>query len=287
MKKLFAVLISLLMLSLVGCSYTDYELVVSTSSAPNLQTGNTVAMNISGMGFENEEPYIACVIKNKSDQLTINYGPVFYIYDGEQEVKPNENAVWDDSYFLLKNGEENSQTFNLKYYDLKENKTYRLVKYYNIEGYKDTYSMYVDFKIDRSEITGQILTKKTDIWTHNELATSGEEIPTYLLSEDNILYSKELIEGANVIKEWYEICKLEEFEPTKSDFKGISNGKWNSNGYTIDKLIEENETALRHTIDENGNFVYILKQKNGDIYYVKGWSGVNGLYLIALLESNT
>ena len=275
------------MLCLVGCSYAGYESAVSTSSNSELKTGNTVVMDIAGMGFEDDEPYIACVIKNESDQLTINYGPVFYIYDGEQAVKPNDNTVWDDSYFLLKNGEENSQTFNLKYYDLKENKTYRLVKYYNIEGYKDTYSMYVDFKIDRSEITGQILTKKTDIWTHNELATSGEEIPTYLLSEDNILYSKELIEGANVIKEWYEICKLEEFEPTKSDFKGISNGKWNSKDYSLDKLLSENKIALRHIIDENGNFIYILKQKNGDIYYVKGWSGVNGLYLIALLESNT
>ena len=287
MKKGFAILVSLLMLCLVGCSYAGYESAVSTSSNSELKTGNTVVMDIAGMGFEDDEPYIACVIKNKSDQLTINYGPVFYIYDGEQEVKPNENAVWDDSFFVLKNGEENSQTFNLKYYDLKENKTYRLVKYYNIEGFKDTYSMYVDFKIDRSEITGQILTKKTDIWTHNELATSGEEIPTYLLSEDNILYSKELIDGVNVIKEWYEICKLEEFDPTKSDFKGISNGKWNSKDYSLDKLLSENKIALRHIIDENGNFIYILKQKNGDIYYVKGWSGVNGLYLIALLESNT
>ena len=287
MKKGFAVLISLLMLCLVGCSYGGNNTAVSSSSNSELKTGNTVVMDIAGMGFENDEPYISCVIKNKSDQLTINYGPVFYIYDGEKEVKPNDNAVWDDSFFVLKNGEENSQTFNLKHYDLKENKTYRLAKYYNIEGYKDTYSMYVDFKIDRSEITGQVLTKKTDVWTHNDIPSLGEEIPTYLLGDDNVLYSKELIDGVNVIKEWYEICKLEEFDPTKSDFKGISNGKWNSKDYSLDKLLEENETALRHTIDENGNFIYILKQKNGDIYYVKGWSGVNGLYLIALLESNT
>ncbi len=287
MKKGFAILVSLLMLCLVGCSSGGNNSAVSSSSTLNLQTSNNVVMDIAGMGFEDDEPYIACVIKNKSDQLTINYGPVFYIYDGEQEVKPNDNAVWDDSFFVLKNGEENSQTFNLKHYDLKENKTYRLVKYYNIEGYKDIYSMYVDFKIDRSEITGQILTKKTDIWTHNELATSGEEIPTYLLSEDNILYSKELNDGANVIKEWYEICKLEEFEPTTADFFGAVRGKWQLEDYPLDKLLEENQTALRHIIDENKNYIYILKQKNGDIYYVKGWAGVNGLYLIALLESNT
>ena len=287
MKKGFAILVSLLMLCLVGCSYAGYESAVSTSSNSELKTGNTVVMDIAGMGFEDDEPYIACVIKNKSDQLTINYGPVFYIYDGEQAVKPNENAVWDDGFFVLKNGEENSQTFNLKYYDLKENKTYRLVKYYNIEGYKDTYSMYVDFKIDRSEIAGQVLTKKTDVWTHNELTISGEEIPTFLLGDDNVLYSKTNREDTNVIKHWYKAYKLEEFEPTTADFFGVVRGKWKLEDYSLDKLLEENETALRHIIDENKNYIYILKQNNGDIYYVKGWSGVNGLQLISLLESNT
>ena len=286
MKKLFVVLISLLMLCLVGCSSDGNENAVSSSSALNLQTGNTVVMNIAGMGFENDEPYISCIIKNRSDQLTVEYGPVFYIYDGEKEVKPKGSIAWDDSLYVLKNGQENSETFNLKYYDLEENKTYRLVKYYNIEGYKDTYSMYVDFKIDKSEITGQILTKKTDVWTHNELTTSAEEIPTYLLGDNNILYSKTFNDGANVIKRWYKAYELEEFEPTKDDFKGISKGKWNSNGYTLSKLLSENDTALRYIIDENGNFIYILKQNNGDIYYAKGWAGVDGLYLIALLESN-
>ncbi|MEE0898340.1 MAG: hypothetical protein U0L88_12035, partial [Acutalibacteraceae bacterium] len=264
----------------------DYELVVSTSSAPNLQTGNTVAMNIAGMGFENDEPYISCIIKNKSDQLAINYGPAFYIYDGENEVKPNGSIAWDDGLWVLKNGQENSQTFNLKDYDLEENKTYRLVKNYNIEGYNDTYSMYVDFKIDKSEITGQILTKKNDIWLHNESTISVEEIPTYMLGDDNVLYSK-VFNDANVIKHWYKTYELEEFKPTKDDFKGISEGKWSSQSYTLDKLLAENETALRYIIDENGNFIYILKQNNGEIYYVKGWSGVDGLYQISLLESNT
>lgn len=287
MKKILAVLISLLMLCLAGCSYSSYESAVSTSSNSELKTGNTVVMDISEMGFENDEPYVACVIKNKSDQLTINYGPVFYIYDGEKEMKPNGNIAWDDGLYVLKDGQENSQTFNLKYYNLEENKTYRLVKYYNIEGYKDIYSMYVDFKIDRSEIKGQVLTKNTDIWTHNDLSALGEEIPTFLLGDDNVLYSKTFNDDANVIKRWYKTYELEEFKPTESDFRGVSNGKWNLKDYSLDKLLAENKTALRHIIDANGNYVYILKQKNGDIYYVKGWAGVDGVCLIALLESNT
>ena len=286
MKKCLAVLTSLLMICLVGCSSDGNESEVSTSSTLNLQTGNTVVMDISGMGFEEDKPYITCIIKNRSDQLTVEYGSVFYIYDGEKEVKPNGNIAWDDGLYVLKNGQENSQTFNLKDYNFEENKTYRLVKYYNIEGYKDTYSMYVDFKIDRSEITGQVLTKKIDVWTHNELTISSEEITTFLLGDDNILYSKIFNDDANVIKRWYKTYELEEFEPTKDDFKGISKGKWISSGYTLDKLLAENETALRHIIDGNKNYIYILKQNNGDIYYVKGWSGVNGLHLIALLESN-
>lgn len=287
MKKGFAVLISLLMLCLVGCSSDGNESEVSASSTLNLQTGNTVVMDISGMGFEEDKPYITCIIKNRSDQLTVEYGSVFYIYDGEKEVKPNGNIAWDDGLYVLKNGQENSQTFNLKGYNLEENKTYRLVKYYNIEGYKDTYSMYVDFKIDRSEIAGQVLTKKTDVWTHNELTISGEEIPTFLLGDDNVLYSKTNREDTNVIKHWYKAYKLEEFEPTTADFFGVVRGKWQLEDYSLDKLLEENETALRHIIDENKNYIYILKQNNGDIYYVKGWSGVNGLQLISLLESNT
>lgn len=286
MKKLFAVLISLLMLSLVGCSYAGYESAVSTSSNSELKTGNTVVMDISGMGFENDEPYISCIIKNKSDQLTINYGPFFYVYDGEQEVKSNDDEPLGDGLFVIESGEYNIETFDLKGYNLEENKTYRLVKNYNIEGYNDTYSMYVDFKIDKSEITGQILTKKNDIWLHNESTISVEEIPTYMLGDDNVLYSK-VFNDANVIKHWYKIYELEEFKPTKDDFKGISEGKWSSQSYTLDKLLAENETALRYIIDENGNFIYILKQNNGEIYYVKGWSGVDGLYQISLLESNT
>ena len=287
MKKILAVLISLLMLCLAGCSYAGYESAVSTSSNSELKTGNTVVMDISGMGFENDEPYISCIIKNKSDQLTINYGPFFYVYDGEQEVKSNDNEPLGDGLFVIESGEYNIETFDLKGYNLEENKTYRLVKNYKIEGYKDIYSMYVDFKIDRSEITGQVLTKKTDVWTHNDLSVLGEENPTYLLSDDNVLYSKTFNDDVNVIKRWYKTYELEEFKPTESDFRGISNGKWDLKDYSLDKLLAENKTALRHIIDENGNYVYILKQKNGDIYYVKGWAGVDGVCLIALLESNT
>ena len=100
MKKGFAILVSLLMLCLVGCSYAGYESAVSTSSNSELKTGNTVVMDIAGMGFEDDEPYIACVIKNKSDQLTINYGPFFYVYDGEQEVKSNDNDLINSSIKL-------------------------------------------------------------------------------------------------------------------------------------------------------------------------------------------
>lgn len=287
MKKGFAVLISLLMLCLVGCSSDANEGAVSPSSTLNLQTDNTVEMNIIKLGFENEQPYIKCFIRNKSEEQAIEYGSVFYIYDGEKEVKPNGNIAWDDGLYVLEKGQENSQTFNLNNYDLEENKTYRLVKFYNFVGNNDTYGMYLDFKIDKSEIAGLKLKKKTDVWVHNDLPAFGDEISAYFLGDDNVLYSKTNREDTNVIKHWYKAYELEEFEPTTADFFGVVRGKWQLEDYSLNKLLEENETALRHIIDENKNYIYILKQNNGDIYYVKGWSGVNGLQLISLLESNT
>lgn len=286
MKKGFAVLISLLMLCLIGCSSEGDGVAVSPGSNLNLQTDNTVEMNIMKLGFENEQPFIKCLIKNKSDEQAIAYSAAFYIYDGEKEVKPNVNIVWDDSLYVLENGQENSQTFNLNNYELEDNKTYRLVKFYNIAGNDDTYGMYLDFKIDKSEIAGLKLKKKTDIWIHNDLPAFGDEISTYFLGDDNVLYSKTSREDTNVIKRWYKAYELEEFEPTTADFFGAVRGKWQLEDYSLNKLLEENETALRHIIDGNKNYIYILKQNNGDIYYVKGWSGVNGLHLIALLENN-
>ena len=211
------------------------------------------------------------------------YGQEFLILDGETKVNPKNDVVWESIAYILKGGDYNSQTFSLEDYDLKENTTYRLIKKYKIEGYDDNYSVYFDFKIDKSKIKGITLTKDSEVWTHKECVIS-DDIPIYLLGEDNTLYSKISMNSSNVIKNWYEVCKLEEFKITKDDFKGLSKGKWHINGESIDKIIAGNKIALRYIEDNNGNFDYFLRQNDGTVYYVKGWSGVNGLYQISKMD---
>ncbi len=287
MKKLSVILILVLLCTFTGCSLTYNYDMASSNSPTDLFVSNNVTMEIGGIGFEDDEPYISGVIRNKSDQYTITYGQQFYIYDGEKEVKPKGTASWNAIAYIVKSGEEKSQTFYLKDYDLEENKTYRLVKKYTIKGYADTHSVYFDFKIDMSEPKGKIFSDGVDVWTHSVTGSLSfaEYVPTFLLSDDNVLYSNTANESPNIVKKWYEVCKLEEFELSKDYFKALSNGEWHLNGDSIDKIIANNKTALRFTEDDNGNFIYILKQNDDSVYYVKGWSGANGLYRIVKMNN--
>ncbi|MBQ6848418.1 MAG: hypothetical protein IJO62_05855 [Clostridia bacterium] len=285
MKKICVILGFLLILVFAGCSDAENESAVSSKAQTELLTSNNVVMTVNSMGFEGDKPYISAIIKNKSDQHTIIYGQQFLIYNGINEIKPTETLSWPAISTTLKPSEESSQIFELGDFDLKENITYRLIKQYRIEGHSDTYSVYFDFEIDRSKTAGAVLTASNAVWTHNETVVLNDTPITYFLGEDNTLYSK-AFNSSNVIKEWYEICKLEEFKITKDDFKGITNGKWHLNGVSVESIIADNEVALRHIKDENGNFDYFLKQKDGSVYYVRGWAGVNGLYQIFPMDAS-
>ncbi len=284
MKKSSVILLFFVIVFLAGCSAKNNQSEALKTNESNYLTSNNVSMTVNGMGFDDEDrPYISVGIKNKSDQNTIAYGMEYEILKDGREVELIGTVAWEDLACIVKSGEEGTQTVRLENYDLKDGEIYRLVKTYHIEGYEGTYSAYIDFKIDRSKINGKILAKKTDVWTHNEMNSADEDVPIYLLGEDNVLYSKTPIDSSYIIKHWYKVCSLEEFKIIKDDFEGLSNGKWHLKGNSINKVIENNNIALRHIKDQNGNYYYFLKQNNNDIYYVRGWSGVDGLYHIAIL----
>ncbi len=281
MRKLIAILISISLLALVGCANQEKQ--ASSIEGATFKTNNNVVIEQCGMGFDDEKPYICIDIKNKSDQHTVIYGQEYYILKDGERLTPTGTVAWEDIAYTVKAGGTGNQIIYLDGYALKDNETYRLVKCYHIEGSSESFVGYIDFQIDRSEVKGSVLTPIYAAWLHNE-ANGFNDVPTYLLGEDNILYSDSALNQPNVIKNWYEACKLEEFKVTKDDFKGLSEGNWLLKGCSIEKIIEENQAALRHIEDDYGNFEYFLKQKNGVIYYVKGWSGVDGLYQILIMD---
>lgn len=252
----------------------------------SFETNNNVRISANSFGISDGKPYISITLKNNSDQNVVLYGQDFYILDGDKVVEPNGTVFYDLLQFMLKSGESDVMSLDLQDYTLKENKVYRLVKNYKIEGSDKTYGGFIDFKIDNRDINGILLQSNLAYWKHKEYNENWElNAYVYLLSNDNILYSDRYNSKEHIISNWYEVAKLEEFKITKKHFKGVSNGKWFVNGQSVDSLIAENETAYKFGEDDNGNFTYILKQKNGDCFFVEGWAGVGGLYRIVKMNN--
>ncbi len=76
---------------------------------------------------------------------------------------------------------------------------------------------------------------------------------------------------------WYSLGTIEELELTKENFDNAFTGEIWDEGYSAQKLREENLRAFK-VEDEKTNSVHIvLEQKNSDIYIVKGYYSLEGV----------
>lgn len=254
---------------------------------PSFATNNNVVISANSFGFDKGKPYMTITLKNNSDQNVVLYGQDFYILDGDKVVEPNGTVIYEPIASILKSSESDFLTLDLQDYTLKDNKVYRLVKNFKIEGSDKTYGGFIDFKIDSREVKGTLLscvgTTDDDSYVDNAFGN----VPLYLFGDDNVLYSNEYNGKEHIIKNWYPIGKLEKFNVTKKDFRGISLVKWNSGSESVDSIITNNKSALRCVNDEETFYYKLLQQKDGSYYLIEGWTGNDGIYRVIKMQVAT
>ncbi len=243
-------------------------------------TNNNVVISANSFGFENGKPYIAITLKNNGDQNVVLYGQDFYILDGDKVVESNGTVFYDLLQFMLKSGESDVLSLDLQDYTLKDNKVYRLVKNFKIEGSDKTYGGFIDFKIDSREVKGTLLNCVGTTDDDSSVDNAFGNVPLYLFGEDNILYSNVYNGKENIIKNWYPIGKLEKFKVSKKDFRETSLVKWHSYSESVESIIANNKTALRYVNDEETFYYKLLQQKDGSYYLIEGWTGNDGIYRV-------
>lgn len=246
----------------------------------SFNTNNNVVISANSFGFSDGKPYISITLKNNSDQNVVLYGQDFYILDGNSVVEPNGTVFYDLLQFILKSGESDVMSLDLQDYTLKENKVYRLVKNYKIEGSDKTYGGFIDFKIDTREVKGILLscvgTTDDDIYVDSAFGS----VPLYLFGDDNVLYSNEYNGKEHIIKYWYPVGKLEKFKVSKKDFRDTSLVKWHSDSESVESIIANNKAAFRYVNNEEAFYYKLLQQKDGSYYLIEGWTGNNGIYRV-------
>ena len=246
----------------------------------SFNTNNNVVISPNSFGFSDGKPYISITLKNNGDQSVVLYGQDFYILDGDKVVESNGTVFYDLLQFMLKSGESDVLSLDLQDYTLEENKVYRLVKNYKIEGSDKTYGGFIDFKIDTKAVKGTLLscvgTTDDDSYVDNAFGN----VPLYLFGEDNVLYSNEYNGKEHIIKYWYPVGKLEKFKVSKKDFSSTSLVKWHKDSEPVDSIISNNKTAFRYVNNEEAFYYKLLQQKDGSYYLIEGWTGNDGIYRV-------
>ena len=251
----------------------------------NFATNNNVVISANSFGIDDGKPYIAITLKNNSDQNVVLYGQDFFILDGDKIVEPNGTVIYEPLQFMLKSGESDAMTLDLQDYTLEDNKVYRLVKNFQIEGIEKTYGGFIDFKIDNREVKGAFLSCVGTTDDNDYIDNAFGSVPLYLFGDDNVLYSNEYNGKEHIIKHWYPVGKLKKFNVTKKDFRGISLVKWNSGSESVDSIITNNKSAFSYVNAEEAFYYKLLQQKDGSYYLIEGWTGNDGIYrVIKMLE---
>ncbi len=249
------------------------------------KTNNNVRVSANCFGFSDGKPYVSIIIKNIGDQNVVLYGQDFFILDGDKIVEPNGTVIYEPLQFMLKSGESDAMTLDLQDYTLEDNKVYRLVKNFQIEGIEKTYGGFIDFKIDNREVKGAFLSCVGTTDDNDYIDNAFGSVPLYLFGDDNVLYSNEYNGKEHIIKHWYPVGKLKKFNVTKKDFRGISLVKWNSGSESVDSIITNNKSAFSYVNAEEAFYYKLLQQKDGSYYLIEGWTGNDGIYrVIKMLE---
>ena len=249
------------------------------------KTNNNVRVSANCFGFSDGKPYVSIIIKNIGDQNVVLYGQDFFILDGDKIVEPNGTVIYEPLQFMLKSGESDAMTLDLQDYTLEDNKVYRLVKNFQIEGIEKIYGGFIDFKIDNREVKGAFLSCVGTTDDNNYIDNAFGSVPLYLFGDDNVLYSNEYNGKEHIIKHWYPVGKLKKFNVTKKDFRGISLVKWNSGSESVDSIITNNKSAFSYVNAEEAFYYKLLQQKDGSYYLIEGWTGNDGIYrVIKMLE---
>ena len=253
----------------------------------SFETNNNVRVSANCFGFSDGKPYVSIIIKNNGDQNVVLYGQDFYILDGDKVVEPNGTVIYEPLQFMLKSGESDAMTLDLQDYTLKDNKVYRLVKNFKIEGIDKSYGGFIDFKIDTKEVKGTVLNCVGTTYDNDYIDNAFGSVPLYLFGEDNVLYSNEYNGKEHIIKHWYPVGKLKKFNVTKKDFRDTALVKWRSGNESVDSIIANNKSAFRYVNDEEAFYYKLLQQKDGSYYLIEGWTGNDGIYRVIKMQVAT
>ncbi len=246
--------------------------------------GTSAGAEYGGVVFEvvsatiNEEfPHIEVKWTNKTDK-TLCFGELYSLFKSNEELEVKENMAWNLPAYGILPGGESVHTFNLDYYDISQNGSYRLESWFwfSEDTSKEKHCAYVDFKIDRRfSFVGKVYRGENMVFEEGSFSSviyTDEHIPEFMISDDNCHLLTNAIAKSTSYSQWTDIGELESFKLSKPMWdEMLGNSLWDS-GYSAEALRKNNYNAFRVINYELGWQAYLLEQKNGDIYIAYGYT---------------
>ncbi len=247
--------------------------------------GTVAAAEYGGVVFEvvsasiNEEfPHIEVKWINNTKK-TLSYGEPYSLFKGDEELEVKENMAWNLPLYTLFPGEEAHHVFNLDYYDIGQNGTYRLESWFGFledSSMAQRYRAYVKFKIDRRySFVGKTYKGDEIIFEDGAFSSiifTDNYIPEFMISDDNCHLLTNMIVTSSSYSKWQDFGELEVYKLTRPTWDEIlGNSLWDS-GYSAEALRKNNLNAFRVINYELGAQAFLLEQKNGDIYIAYGYT---------------
>lgn len=246
-------------------------------------TGTVAAAEYGGIVFEvvsasinSEFPHIEVRWKNKTDK-TLSYGQPYSLFKGDEELEVKENMVWELPLYTLFPGEEALYTFNLDYYDISQNGTYRLESWFGFlesSNMAEKYRAYVEFKIDRRfSFVGKAYRGEELVFDNGVFSSvifTDYYIPEFMISDDNCHLLTNMIVTSFSSSRWTDLGELDVFKLSKPTWDEVLSASLWDSGYSAEILRKNNLNAFRVINYEQNMQAYLLEQKNGDIYIAYG-----------------
>ncbi len=245
--------------------------------------GTVAAAEYGGVVFEvvtasinSEFPHIEVKWINNTKK-TLSYGEPYSLFKGDEELEVKENMAWELPLYTLFPGEEAHHVFNLDYYDISQNGSYRLESWFGFLEDSSTvqrYRAYVEFKIDRRySFVGKVYRGEELIFEDGMFSSvifTDKYIPEFKISDDNCHLFTNMVVTSFSSAYWTDFGELEVYKLTKPTWDEIlGNSLWDS-GYSAKALRENNLNAFRVINYKQNIQAYLLEQKNGDIYIAYG-----------------